>query len=647
MPSKHSANHRAQRFIVDSVHDRSHPPLYRGAWAGKASLLSFRGPQWVARPPLTAAWSDAPLALTCALSQGMPAGWAQWPHALTSRIPQKYKNPCWAGVDCSNHQDIPHSLPTRHREATELAPTLQHTTTAHHQTPNMNFQQPRRSNSLSQRFRKLSDTVKNTAMNALAHARRASDVSNPGPSTYRGYRSVSKDDIRYVKPVDDWKRYTYTSRSTDDIAAMQRNAEPHPILRPRPTVEPTHPKSRSRTLMMQYGPGPSRPRPTPSGPLPPLPREASGSRDHLKKKKERAVPVPLPDLKQEANVLGGGYQFPPRSSPRHESMFTPFAAPSSPATSMSAAYPDSPTLGVSHSFGGISASGPAASSRAPRPSPLGISARSPTEGRESVYCSTGTPTVRRQGAIKRTSSSGEANLPLPVQHARHRFDRQEETVTTPRHTSMRPLTAPASHERERPVPTLHRVTQRLPPPPPFRPSELPRDPKGKLPEVKPKARHVPRDVEETRSQTDSLVGTETPRSSLMLIPPAPVATTSMVAKVQGTMSMRMRESAGARPVQVSAGGGPALHRAKSLKADVQMEVASQRSLLDSPEGAVLEMKGGRKGNADLNAERRAGVAAWVDSIAGPTGMRAAAAPRSPNAPVTGTRPLNIRKKNGV
>ncbi len=453
------------------------------------------------------------------------------------------------------------------------------------------------------------------------------------------------------------ERRAHGQRSGNDYYASKASASTDninkvlPRIAPWLDIEPSHPKngsvSKQRALPMIYasqdGPRPSRQRPPPSGPLPPTPRDASGSRGQAKKK-EHPVPVQSLDSRPkraDENELVSGYQFPPRATPRHDSIFAPsFVAPNSPATSMSAAMPDSPTLGpASKSFGGLVAPshGPAASRHAPQRagnSPfMLVSARLSTDS-ESVYCSTGTPTVRRQGAIKRTMSSGEAGVPLPIQHARHRSERTGEAVTTPRHMSSQSPTAPTQHSREPPARTLRRVEQHLP----SSPSRLPesaRDHRIKSPDVKPHARNVPRDVEKTRSRTDSLVETETPRSSLQL------ATASMVEKVQGTMSMHMREAAGARPVKMSSvsAGGADLHRAKSSKADVQMKPAPtpQQSPPNSPEGAVLMMSGGRKGAADLDEERRADVAAWVNSLARPTREHA----------TQGVRPLNIRKRTGA
>ena len=380
------------------------------------------------------------------------------------------------------------------------------------------------------------------------------------------------------------------------------------------------------------------------------------------------MPVPLPDYTQrrpEASGLAGGYQFPARPSPTRDSeIYTHFLPPPrSPA--LSAAWPDSPTLGVlPHSFGGLSAStrGPRAAQRV-GPSPL---ARPPTDkGEPSVYCSTDTPTVRRHGAIRRTSSSGEITVPLPIQHARHRSDRKDEPSTPSslqsRHNTTRPSTPPTPRERERqrqaPGPTLQRTAQRQPPPSsPLRPVESIRErsSKARLPEVKPRTPDVPRDID---SEIESFLGTETPRSSLMLIPPAPIATTSVVAKLQGTMFMHMRESSSARPVKTVVGGGD-LHRAHSYKAEVVEEVrpeyeGSPRSTEpESTVGAVVECEGGRSEKETVRArelkaaEKRAGVAAWVASLskeAHPEGN----APLPPPLQRAGTLPLNIRKKNGA
>ncbi|RPD59162.1 hypothetical protein L227DRAFT_576381 [Lentinus tigrinus ALCF2SS1-6] len=543
------------------------------------------------------------------------------------------------------------------------------------------YQQQHRSNSFSERVRRLSsytilrNTAKATARTVLTAHRRTSSDDRFGYVVYGA--SHSSANLSNQPPRDEWKRYRNKSRSTDDVVYRPRTQAQQRSNRPRPSVEDStshpKPKSHSRTLDMRYGPqdGPSRTRPGPPNmagisnvAMPP--GHPSSSRDVLRKK-ERPVPVPQPNYTQrrpEANVRAGGYQFPtrPESPSRDSELFRSFAPPPrSPA--MSAAMPDSPTLGVlSHSFGGISAPprGPHAPHRV-GPSPL---AKSP----ESVYCSTGTPTVRRHGAIRRTSSSGEATVPLPIQHARHRSDQKEQRATGSgsRHHTSRPSTAPTPREHDRPAPTLYRgPTQRLPPPPsPLRPTEPTRDPRARLPEVRPKARNVPRDVEDM----DSLVGTETPRSSLMLIPPAPVATTSMVAKVQGAISMNMRESTSARPVKTVVAGGGDLHRARSYKAEVsrypepEVQGSPRSTEPESTVGAVVEGEGGlsgrRKGKETRRrleqdaAEKRAGVAAWVNSISRPQEQQrdARSTSRSHATPTpqrAGTLPLNVRKKNAT
>ncbi|KAI0806938.1 hypothetical protein C8Q74DRAFT_1362504 [Fomes fomentarius] len=373
----------------------------------------------------------------------------------------------------------------------------------------------------SERLRKLSDTIRNVV----------------APKPERPSKRITKDDIRVLQPgSQEFEEAIHRkTRSTDDLLYRSTTARPNKLHRARPKVEDRP----LRTIVIPRVPPQADNRRPPhvhanSTPIAAKSTQKAGSSQD-QRRRERPVPVPFPTSSSK-DASAAPYRFPPE--PSRKPVFTPFKTLSrQPESSISRSYAGKPSPPPV-------SSAPATAGRAfptlppvrQKTMPLDRST-SFKQPRESVYCSTGAATVRRHGAIRRTSSSGDANL--PPQHARYRPER--------------------STEEEREARRVQRTAQVFEPP---APSSKPSTPTRDLPMVKPRPPGVPHDVSPDPSSESEY--TETPRSSLMLFPPAPVATTSMVAKVQGTM--HVKASSAPRPVQMSSGD---LHRALSHKAHVE------------------------------------------------------------------------------
>ena len=358
-----------------------------------------------------------------------------------------------------------------------------------------------------------------------------------------------------VKPGDaDYDEVYRRIRSSEDLVYRSTPApsRPNKLHRPRPSLENRKPM---------------KPIPLVLPPRPPLETDQGRPRAKTEspkvKTKEKAVPVPFP-MRQDASTL------PSRRPPGSRApIFTPFATTSREASSARSTPASPPPV----------SSAPAISStRAFLAHPLSkthqlersVSLTRPAkkETRESVYCSTGPATVQRHGAIRKTSSSGDANL--PPQHARYRPERtaekearraQADVKPSQTSTSIRSANPSAAHV-PRSQPAAIPQASSSSPSNATQASSKPAVLRRETPVVKPKPRGVPHDVSADPSSESEY--TETPRSSLMLFPPAPVASSSMVAKVQA--NMHVKESSAPRVVQLSAGD---LSRATSHKAHIE------------------------------------------------------------------------------
>ncbi|KAI0747654.1 hypothetical protein C8Q80DRAFT_688925 [Daedaleopsis nitida] len=506
----------------------------------------------------------------------------------------------------------------------------------------------------STRLRKLSDTIRNVVAPK-------SEKYEPRrrPSTRDG-QPVSKEDIRIIKPEDDIYGVHRKASSMDDILYRSTPApsRPHKLHRPHPSLE-DRPRRPMAPIVI---PPPSssnsrqdRPRLPHANTVPDRLKAGHSSRDPRKKEKPVPIPFPIPSASYwDASPA------PPRppANPRTP-FFTPFARSSSQAQQPKASGSRSakPPAGSSTPASADVWMFPTLSPSRERTPQLERSASLPRSAlRESVYCSTGAATVRRQGAIRRTSSSGEANL--PPMHSRYRPERTADKE--------------ARREAERSLRPQRTLSPRtLPPPKPEPKGELPVPPNSiiftggnpssypkpeLLPQVKPLPRGVPHDVSPDASSESAY--TETPRSSLMLIPPAPVATPSVVAKLQANMNVK--ESSAPRAVQVS---DPGLHRAASHRVQIEGGSASRTaanpalSASASKEPAAKAHRGARPkrtvevfgleiGDFDLERAR-----AWQEeqlALSTPAGRGSGPAARAGSrvGAQLPTRPLVIRKDKG-
>ncbi|KAI0373294.1 hypothetical protein BV20DRAFT_1050197 [Pilatotrama ljubarskyi] len=428
--------------------------------------------------------------------------------------------------------------------------------------------------SVAKRLRKLSDSVINTL---------APESTSRPAATQRRTRKVSVDEISMPAPHP---AYSIDGWITKDDVARERPPRPaRPSVDQRPPVV-RDPKAREIERegfrALNTAKRPQRPREedlpygakgavpihlakellgeagTPEGSSVPFPTTAQGATASAYPKKkpsqtERQGEREARPSRAQKGELTAQYRFPPEPRPV---VFSPFAPTGRdvPGRRTGRAPEEKHPFPETQSTTRVGTPASLASDTQNRREAKGKGRTEKHEQREPAVCLAEheATTVRRQGAIRRTSRASEAAL--PPQHLRDRYGRSDDALVQ--------ASTPLGVDLKR---SQSMATRRPPGPPPASPS-----PSLSPNHPRPTPRDIPRDVRPYRRENFTFPtlsgdseGGETEHSELMLVPPAPVATPRLVAKAQANMPLRYPPVP--RDVQLSA---PDPHRATSFRGQV-------------------------------------------------------------------------------